>query len=49
MKKVEWYTEFVDLGYKPRADELTVLFYFEPAAIAIFYSFVIIWPKNVDK
>ena len=29
--KVEWYTEFVDYGYKPAKDDLIVLFYFEPA------------------
>mgnify|MGYP001585912573 CR=1 FL=1 len=31
-KKVEWYLDFVDPKYKPAKDELTALFYFEPAA-----------------
>lgn len=31
VKKVEWYTEFVDLSYKPSKTDLIVLFYFEPA------------------
>ncbi len=31
-KKVEWYTEFVDLNYKPSKTDLKVLFYFEPAS-----------------
>jgi len=31
-KKVEWYTEFVDYGYKPAKDDLICLFYFEPMA-----------------
>lgn len=30
MAKVEWYTEFVDYGYKPDKDDLVCLFYFEP-------------------
>ncbi|MEW6035816.1 MAG: type III ribulose-bisphosphate carboxylase [Candidatus Micrarchaeota archaeon] len=30
MSKVEWYTEFVDFGYKPAKDDLVCLFYFEP-------------------
>ncbi|HSB47133.1 MAG TPA: type III ribulose-bisphosphate carboxylase [Candidatus Bilamarchaeum sp.] len=30
--KVEWYTEFVDYGYKPAKDDIVVLFYFEPDA-----------------
>ncbi|MFZ5501106.1 MAG: ribulose-bisphosphate carboxylase large subunit, partial [Candidatus Micrarchaeota archaeon] len=29
-KKVEWYSEFVDFGYKPAKDDLVCLFYFEP-------------------
>ncbi|MFH0737466.1 MAG: type III ribulose-bisphosphate carboxylase [Candidatus Micrarchaeota archaeon] len=29
-KKVEWYSEFVDYGYKPAKDDLVALFYFEP-------------------
>ncbi|VVB66844.1 Ribulose bisphosphate carboxylase [Candidatus Norongarragalina meridionalis] len=29
--KIEWYSEFVDDGYKPKQDELVALFYFEPA------------------
>jgi len=29
-KKIDWYEEFVDLGYKPAKDELVALFYFEP-------------------
>ena len=31
MKKVEWYTEFVDPKYKPSKTDLEVLFYFEPS------------------
>jgi len=31
-KKVEWYHDFINLKYKPKADELKVLYYFEPAA-----------------
>jgi ribulose-bisphosphate carboxylase large chain len=27
---VEWYSEFVDFGYKPAKDDLVCLFYFEP-------------------
>lgn len=30
MARVEWYTEFVDYGYKPAKDDLVCLFYFEP-------------------
>ena len=30
MAKVEWYTEFVDLSYKPAKDDVVCLFYFEP-------------------
>ncbi len=30
MKKIEWYSDFIDLKYKPKADDLKVLFYFEP-------------------
>lgn len=29
--KLEWYTDFVDLKYKPSKTDLDVLFYFEPA------------------
>ena len=32
MASVEWYTKFVDYGYKPAKDDLVVLFYFEPDA-----------------
>ena len=32
MKKVEWYTEFVDYSYRPAKDDLVCLFYFEPDA-----------------
>ncbi|MCI0503349.1 type III ribulose-bisphosphate carboxylase [Candidatus Micrarchaeota archaeon] len=28
--KIDWYLEFVDLGYKPAKDDLVCLFYFEP-------------------
>ncbi len=31
IKKVEWYTEFVNKKYKPSKDEIIVLFSFEPA------------------
>ncbi|MEK6842663.1 MAG: type III ribulose-bisphosphate carboxylase, partial [Nanoarchaeota archaeon] len=31
MKKVEWYHEFIDLKYKPKKNDLKVLFYFQPA------------------
>ena len=31
-KKVEWYHDFINLKYKPKPDELKVLYYFEPAA-----------------
>ncbi|MBI2042937.1 type III ribulose-bisphosphate carboxylase [Candidatus Pacearchaeota archaeon] len=31
MKKIEWYHEFIDLKYKPKKNELKVLFYFQPA------------------
>lgn len=31
MKKVEWYTDFVDLNYRPRKTDLVCLFRFEPA------------------
>jgi ribulose-bisphosphate carboxylase large chain len=30
MAKIDWYDQFVDLGYKPGKDELIALFYFEP-------------------
>ncbi|MFH0885038.1 MAG: type III ribulose-bisphosphate carboxylase [Candidatus Micrarchaeota archaeon] len=30
--KVDWYLEFVDLGYKPAKDDIVCLFYFEPEA-----------------
>ena len=30
-KKIEWYHDFIDLKYKPKQDDLKVLFYFEPA------------------
>ena len=30
MKKVEWYLDFVDLGYHPKKTDLKVLYYFEP-------------------
>jgi ribulose-bisphosphate carboxylase large chain len=29
-KKVEWYHDFIDRGYKPKKTDLKVLFYFEP-------------------
>ena len=29
--KLEWYTNFVNLKYKPSKDDINVLFYFEPA------------------
>ncbi|MBI4116968.1 type III ribulose-bisphosphate carboxylase [Candidatus Pacearchaeota archaeon] len=32
MKKVEWYHDFIDLKYKPKKNDLKVLFYFEPNA-----------------
>ncbi len=32
MSKVEWYTEFVNLNYRPNKTDLIVLFYFEPAS-----------------
>lgn len=32
MAKIDWYEEFVDLGYKPAKDDLVCLFYFEPVA-----------------
>src|SRR3989344_7079623 len=31
MKKIEWYHNFIDKGYKPKKTDLRVLFYFEPA------------------
>lgn len=31
MKKVEWYTDFVDLNYRPSKNDLVCLFSFEPA------------------
>ncbi len=31
MKKIDWYEEFVDYGYKPASNDLIALFYFEPA------------------
>src|SRR3989338_205064 len=30
MKKIEWYHDFIDLKYKPKKNDLNVLFYFEP-------------------
>ena len=30
-KKVEWYHDFIDLKYKPKRNDLKVLFYFQPA------------------
>lgn len=30
MAKIDWYMEFVDLGYKPAKDDIVCLFYFEP-------------------
>jgi len=30
-KKIEWYHEFIDKKYRPKKDDLKVLFYFEPA------------------
>ncbi|MDD5340640.1 MAG: type III ribulose-bisphosphate carboxylase [Candidatus ainarchaeum sp.] len=30
MASVEWYSKFVDYGYRPAKDDLVVLFYFEP-------------------
>jgi len=30
-KKIEWYHDFIDKKYKPKRDDLKVLFYFEPA------------------
>ncbi|MDO8339645.1 MAG: type III ribulose-bisphosphate carboxylase [Candidatus Burarchaeum sp.] len=32
MAGTEWYTDFVDLGYRPSSSDLLALFYFEPAA-----------------
>ncbi|MGA1792530.1 MAG: type III ribulose-bisphosphate carboxylase [Thermoplasmatota archaeon] len=32
MTKIDWYDQFVDLGYKPDRSEIIVLFYFEPPA-----------------
>ncbi len=29
-KKVEWYHDFIDFKYKPKANDLKVLYYFEP-------------------
>ena len=29
---IDWYKEFVNIGYTPAKDELVSLFYFEPAA-----------------
>ena len=29
---IDWYREFVNLGYTPARDELVCLYYFEPAA-----------------
>ncbi|MFH1325514.1 MAG: type III ribulose-bisphosphate carboxylase [archaeon] len=31
MKKIEWYHDFIDLKYKPKRNDLKVLYYFEPA------------------
>lgn len=31
MKRIEWYTDFVDLGYKPKKTDLVCLFRFDPA------------------
>ncbi|MBW6442549.1 type III ribulose-bisphosphate carboxylase [Patescibacteria group bacterium] len=30
-KKIEWYHDFINLKYKPKSDDLKVLYYFEPA------------------
>jgi ribulose-bisphosphate carboxylase large chain len=30
MARIDWYNEFVDLGYRPARDDLVCLFYFEP-------------------
>jgi len=30
-KKIEWYHDFINLKYKPKANDLKVLFFFEPA------------------
>jgi len=30
-EKIEWYREFVDTSYKPKKDEIKVLFYYEPS------------------
>jgi ribulose-bisphosphate carboxylase large chain len=32
MAGTEWYTDFVDIGYRPSSSDLIALFYFEPAA-----------------
>lgn len=32
MAGTEWYTDFVNLGYRPSSSDLIALFYFEPAA-----------------
>ncbi len=32
MAKIDWYMDFVDLGYKPAKDDLVCLFYYEPDA-----------------
>ncbi len=32
MKKVEWYTDFVDTGYRPKKTDLVCLFKFSPAS-----------------
>ncbi|MBU2503458.1 MAG: type III ribulose-bisphosphate carboxylase [Nanoarchaeota archaeon] len=31
-KKIEWYHDFIDKSYRPKKNDLKVLFYFEPAA-----------------
>ena len=30
-KKIEWYHEFIDKSYKPKENDIKVLFYYEPA------------------
>ncbi len=32
MARIDWYTEFVDLRYKPAKDDIICLYYYEPAA-----------------
>ena len=31
MAKIEWYHDFIDRSYKPKSDDVKVLFYYEPA------------------